>query len=136
MGYVSAGSPAEQAGIERGDVILEMDGQKLENSNQLRNRVSMTAPGTTVHFKLLRNGVEKAVAAKLTELPNQPAREGSTQRGGNNGSSSSLEGVAVQDLDSRIAQQFQLPASTKGVVVTEIAQGSRAAVAESSRRSG
>ena len=77
MGDVPEGSPAAQAGIQRGDVITEMNGEKLEDSNQLRLKVSMTAPGTTVTFKLLRDGVEKTIRVKLTELPNDAQRTGS-----------------------------------------------------------
>ena len=69
MGDVTAGSPAAQAGIQRGDVMLEMDGQRVENSNQLRLRISSMAPGTSVHVKLLRDGAEKNVTVKLADLP-------------------------------------------------------------------
>jgi serine protease Do len=69
VGDVPAGSPAAQAGIQRGDVILEMDGQRVENSNQLRSRVSGMAPGTDVHIKFLHDGAEKNVTVKLGELP-------------------------------------------------------------------
>ena len=43
---VSEGSPAEKAGIRRGDVILEMNGQAVKDSNALRNTVSRLKPGT------------------------------------------------------------------------------------------
>ena len=48
IGDVTAGAPAAAAGLQRGDVILDLNGQKVEDSNQLRMRVSMTPPGTTV----------------------------------------------------------------------------------------
>ncbi len=69
VGDVPAGSPAAQAGIQRGDVILELDGQRVENSNQLRSRVSGMAPGTDVRVKFLHDGAEKNVTVKLGELP-------------------------------------------------------------------
>jgi serine protease Do len=127
IGDVTGGSPAAHAGIQRGDVIVEMDGQKIEDSNQLRLRVSMTAPGTTVHVKLLRDGKEQTVAVKLGELPNE-AQRGSVQ-GGDDGGSSALDGVAVEELDSQALQQLRLPPGTKGVVITEVADGSAASVA-------
>jgi serine protease Do len=124
MGDVTAGSPAAQAGIQRGDVITEMNGERTEDSNQLRLRISMTAPGTIVHFKLLRDGVEKNLSVKLTELPSDQARvrpPASPSSGSN-----ALDGVSVQDLDYQTLRELNLPASTKGVVVTNLADGSSA----------
>lgn len=127
MGDVTAGSPAAQAGIQRGDVITEMNGEKLEDSNQLRLRVSMTPPGTSVNFKLLRDGVEKTVSVKLTELPSDNQRLGSTSPGG--GGSNALDGVSVEDLNAQVLRQLDMPATTKGVVVTDVADGCPASVA-------
>jgi len=75
MGDVSAGSPAAQAGIERGDVILEFDGQPVDSPNQFRSRVSGLAPGTDVRVKLLHNGAEKTVTVKLGEAPSEVAQQ-------------------------------------------------------------
>jgi serine protease Do len=127
VGDVPTGSPAAGAGIHRGDVITEVDGQRIEDSNQLKLRVSMTAPGTMVHVKLLRDGKEQTVAVKLGELPNE-AQSGS-MRSGDGGGSNALDGVVVEQLDSRALQQLRLPPGTKGVVVTEVADGSAASVA-------
>jgi serine protease Do len=124
MGDVSAGSPAAQAGIERGDVITEMNGEKLDDSNQLRLKVSMTAPGTSVTFKLLRDGAGKTVTVKLTELPGDIQRVGSNSP---TGASNALDGVSVDELNSQILRQLDLPSTTKGVVVTEVANGCPAA---------
>jgi serine protease Do len=69
VSQVSDGSPAERAGIKRGDVILEINGQGVSDSNSLRNQVSRIKPGTTVNLKVLRGGQERAVAVQLAELP-------------------------------------------------------------------
>jgi serine protease Do len=126
IGDVPAGTPAAQAGIQRGDVITEMNGERMEDSNQLRLKVSMTAPGTSVHFKLLRDGVEKNIAVKLSELPADQGRA-RPARSGND--SNALDGVSEQDLDYRTLRELDLPQSTKGVVVTSVADGSPAAEA-------
>src|SRR6185437_11120653 len=96
IGDVSSGSPAAGAGLQRGDVIREMDGQPVDDSNQLRLRVSMTPPGTAVHFKFLRDGVEKTASLTLQELPADRSRGSS---GGDDAGSNALDGVTVQDLD-------------------------------------
>ncbi len=123
---VPEGSPAAQAGIQRGDVITEMNGEKIEDSNQLKLRVSMTAPGTTVTFKLLRDGAAKTVSVKLAEYPNDNQRQSSSSSGGG---SNALDGVSVEDLNSQILRQLDMPSTTKGVVVTDVADGCPAAMA-------
>jgi serine protease Do len=126
IGNVTAGSPAAQAGIQRGDVIREINGERVEDSNQLRLRVSASAPGSTVQLKLLRDGAERTVSVKLAELPTQTARTDARESGG--GVSNALEGVQVEDLNYEVLRELRLPSSTKGVVVTDVASGSPAAM--------
>src|SRR3954471_11714211 len=65
---VAAGSAADKAGLKRGDVITEYNGKAVVDSNQLRNNVSSTTPGSTVSLKVFRNGRTETVEAKLGEL--------------------------------------------------------------------
>ena len=67
IGDVTPDGPAAKAGVERGDVILEVNGMKVEDANQLRMKISMTPPGSSVDLKTLRNGSEKTLAVKLGE---------------------------------------------------------------------
>ena len=113
IGDVTAGTPAAEAEIERGDVILDVDGQKVEDSNQLKLRISQMSPGTSVKLRVLHNGAERTVTAKLAELPGS-AGGSSANSGG--AASSALDGVSVD-------------ASKNGVVVTDVAEGSPAAQA-------
>jgi len=115
VGDVTAGAPAADAGLQRGDVILDLNGQKVEDSNQLRMRVSLTAPGTTVHMRVLHDGAEKTVAVKLAEMPGNLGR--SAEKSTEGGATSGLEGVSVEASKGR------------GVTVTDVDQGSPAAVA-------
>jgi serine protease Do len=116
VGDVSADSPAQQAGLKRGDIILELNGKPVTDSNELRMSVSMMQPGTTVKLKVQRPNGPSDVSVKLGELPT-PQEEAKADT---NGSNSALEGVAVDTLDSQTARQLGLPASTTGVVVTEV----------------
>jgi serine protease Do len=129
---VEQGSPAAQAGVQRGDVVYEINGERVEDSNQLRLRISMTAPGTTVRLKLAHDGAERTVSVKLAEFPSPVARN--ADRGGNDvresgGSSKALEGLQVEDLNREYLRELHLPASTKGAVVVDVANGSPAAMA-------
>ena len=53
---VSKGSPAEKAGVKRGDVIVSVDGVPVDDGNVLRNRIASTRPGSTVALGLVRDG--------------------------------------------------------------------------------
>jgi len=121
---VSPNSPAKAAGIQRGDILLDVDGKPVIDSNQLRMNISMKQPGTEVTLKFLRNGDMRDATVKLAEMPAQSAEANSN---GSEGASKALNGVDVQNLDSDIAQQLGIPATTKGVVVTNIDPASQAA---------
>src|ERR1044071_8903245 len=71
---VTANSPAERAGLQKGDIIREVDGRPVDNSNQLRNRINMLPPETSVTLKVDRNGALRTVSAKLGEMPTRQER--------------------------------------------------------------
>jgi len=120
---VSPASPAQRAGLQRGDIILDVDGKPVTDSNQLRMNISMMHPDTTVNLKVLRNGSEHDLTAKLEELPTKEARVENEGQG----SKSSLSGISVDDLDAQTARQLGLPPNASGVVVTRINPSSAAA---------
>lgn len=125
MGDVTSDAPAGKAGVERGDVITEVNGEKIEDANQLRMRISLMAPGANANLKVLHDGSEKMVAVKLGELPGTAAR--SEERGSvEGGSASALDGVSVDALGSQTAREMRLPSSAHGVVVTDVDQSSAA----------
>ncbi|HKW57268.1 MAG TPA: Do family serine endopeptidase [Candidatus Acidoferrum sp.] len=124
VGDVSPDSPAKAAGIERGDILLDLNGKPIADSNELRMTISMMHPGTSVDLKMMRNGSERNLTVKLAEMPAQNAKANSSNEGG---SSSALEGVEVATLTPDMAQQLDLPANTKGVVVTGIDPSSKMA---------
>ena len=66
---VSPDSPAERAGLRRGDLVLEIDGQPVNDSNGLRNQVSRHQPGTDVALTIQRDGQERRVDVRLAEMP-------------------------------------------------------------------
>jgi len=117
VGDVSAKGPAQASGIERGDIILEVNGQPVGDANELRNTIAMMQPGDTAKLKISRNGGTRDVSVKLGELPSSKEQAVNQQEGA---SKDALEGVSVENLDADTAQQLGLPASTKGVVVTGI----------------
>ncbi|MCI0337524.1 MAG: Do family serine endopeptidase [Acidobacteria bacterium] len=119
---VPKGDPADLAGVKPGDIITEFNGQRIKDSDQLRNLASSTSPGTTVKFKIWRDGSERELTAKLAEnnlgsnTTNQP---GTDRSNSNNGV---LSGVRVENLTTDLSQNF------RGVYVTEVDPESNAAL--------
>ena len=68
---VFPGSPAEGAGLRAGDVILSVDGQKLDADHELSMRILPHVPGDTVRLQVLRNGKTQDISVKLGTLPAQ-----------------------------------------------------------------
>ena len=120
VGDVKSSSPAGRAGLQRGDIILEVNGKPIADSNDLRMNISMMKPDAAVKLKILRNGNQSDMTVKLGELPGteeQAKAEEGTSEG-------ALQGVTLENLDSQSASQLGLPPTTKGVVVTDISPSS------------
>jgi putative serine protease PepD len=79
VAQVTAGSPAEQAGLQQGDVITSIDGKAVASSSALSAIVDGHKPGDTVKLKLTRNGSEKTLDVKLGQRPNSAATSADTQ---------------------------------------------------------
>lgn len=72
VSQIKKGSAADKAGVKQGDVILSLNGEKIEDSNSLRNRIAATAPGTEVTLKILRDEKEQEIKATLEEASTEP----------------------------------------------------------------
>jgi serine protease Do len=125
LGDVDPKGPAAKSGLQRGDVVLAIDGQPIADDRELRLKVAMTKPGITVKLKIFRNGAEREVAVMLGELPSQATAVGSEKAA----PSQALQGLSVDELTPDVARQLKLPAKTFGVVITGVEPGSAAAEA-------
>jgi Do/DeqQ family serine protease len=119
---VQAGSPADKAGVRRGDVITSLNGEPVKNGNDLRNEVSQLLPGTATKLTLVRDGKEQTVSVTLGELAGDKAspeaRDGSADASG--------FGMTVEPVTRDRARELGL-AATSGVVVVDVQSGGRAA---------
>jgi serine protease Do len=113
--------PAEKAGVKRGDVIVEYDGKKTDDPNQLRNMVAASLPGEEHTLKVLREGKVITLKVMVGELPAE-AQQAATGEYQN-----VLRGIGVQDITPAIAKELNIPSRIKGVVVTEVDENSPAA---------
>jgi len=122
LGDVDAKGPAGKSGLQRGDIVLDMNGQRITETYNFRLKVAMTAPNTPVDLKVYRDGVTKDYTVTLGELPSQPEKKEEAT----GSPSSALQGLNVETLTPQIASQLGLPADTYGVVVDGVDQGSLA----------
>jgi serine protease Do len=121
---VEPGSPADKAGLESHDVLLEMSGKKIESYDSFRNEVAMLKPDSRVTFLVSRDGKTTEITVTLAERPTEVA-EGGTQSKERQQSQAAL-GIEVQTLTKDLAKRFGY-ALGEGVIVTRVAPASPAA---------
>jgi serine protease Do len=125
IGDVDAGSPAAKAGLQRGDVIVELDGKPIGDSRALRLLTSEAAPGTRVQLTLMRRDQRTGVSVVLGEMPAAEEKPGPGEKPGAGGTL----GAQVAPLTADVMKQLDLPENTAGVVVLGLQPGGRAAEA-------
>jgi S1-C subfamily serine protease len=109
------GSPAEDAGFEQGDIVLEFDGRKIKSSAHLKNQVSKAKPDEKVRVEVLRKGEKKTLEVCVGVLPDTPVF----------GPGGRSLGLVLEPVDPEKAKRDDLPAET-GLVVKEVQPGSPA----------
>jgi serine protease Do len=113
---VIEGSPAEEGGILRGDVIIGFDGKEMTEPHALRNIVANTPPNKDVEIEVIRNGHVILLQVRIGELTAESQRAETPKIEYRN----ALRGVTVQDLTPEIYSQLNLPEKIRGVVVANI----------------
>ncbi|HEX2077985.1 MAG TPA: Do family serine endopeptidase [Longimicrobium sp.] len=123
-----AESPAREAGVRQGDVIVAVDGRPVQRVGQFQRMIATRRPGETVTLEVIRYGDRERFQVRLAEAPNaaEPAREDRAQAEPAAESSTRL-GVAVAPLTPELAQRYQIQGQTQGLVVTDVETYSAAA---------
>ncbi len=116
-------SPAEKAGIRKGDVIIAIDGDRVQNTAAMRFQISEVMPGNTIKVKVLRDGKEKVLSVVAGDLSKAQIPEHQILVKDNK----FLEGVSVADLTQAIRETLNIGKDIKGVVVIEVINNSAAA---------
>ena len=138
---VSKGSPADTAGIQRSDVIVEFNGETIRDINDLMYVVAATEVGKSVEVIVLRDGTEeKRLTVKLGKRTeeviaklNAQLQEAENMRSDLSGArldrdeqKEAFAGLQVQNLTPAIAERYGYASDEKGVVVTQVESGSNA----------
>jgi len=121
---VSRGGPADKAGIKNGDVIRKINGQTVEDSDQLMAMVTDLNPGTDVTLDILRDGQPTTIHMTLGE---RPANLSTTVGVGKAPSEGALRGITVQNLTPELRDRLGLSPDVHGVVITDVDPNSPAA---------
>ena len=112
-------SPADEAGLREGDIILEMNGAAVNSNAAFRNRIAMLPPGADLQLRVFRDGSEETVRLTVAALPGVGASLDEARELAED------IGLSVRDLDAELAQRLGYEVSS-GVVVEAVRPGSAA----------
>lgn len=136
VGEVQKGSSADKAGVKRGDIITSINGEKIEDSNVLRNKIAGTLPGNAIKLTIVRDGKEVDLTATLDEFSPRDAKKATPSDGENElapQNQSGKLGISLEPLTPATAKQLGLESGAEGLVVTDVAPDGPAAEAGISR---
>ena len=111
-------SPAQKAGIERGDIVVSFDGKAIASAHELSRTVAGTAPNTKAKVEVIRGGKRQTVTVQVGTMPGEVEEESKVV--------ASELGLSVQSLTPELAEQFDWPRDEKGVLITGVEPGSAA----------
>jgi serine protease Do len=115
---VEPGTPADKAGLKQYDVIVEINGQSVENENDLRFKIADVQPGIKVEIKVIRDGQLKSLTATVAELEEESERQ-------TPGGSDKDIGLTVTPLTPSIARRYGYR-TQEGLLVAEVQSYSEA----------
>jgi serine protease Do len=122
---ITPGSPAEKAGLKQGDIVLSLNGSKLADVTDLRNRIAMTAPGSSITLEIVRDGHNEQVSVVIAEQPSDFSESVKNKIKQLSGSVLDKLGLTLKELTPDLAEQFGY-SKGQGVIVAEVEEGSPA----------
>lgn len=121
---VKEGSPADRAGLRRGDVIVSLEGEKIPDAATLARKLALTRPGVDTKFVVLRDGKERVFTVKLIEHPENEKIEESLDKL----KAEEELGIEVSEITDQLRNRFKINASG-GVIIVKVARGGLASEA-------
>lgn len=123
---VTEGSPAEDSGLERGDIIVKINGQEVDDATITTRVVGSLLAGSNNRFELYRDGKRRTISVKVGERPNGLTANGIVTPDGDDsteGGDGPL-GVSLTPLDDDARERLDLDSDEKGMVITALDQDS------------
>jgi serine protease Do len=124
---ISAGSPAERAGLRPYDVVLDVDGRQMLNNEELIRSISARPPGSVARLQVLRDGRIHTLLVKLAERPQREHPSDGRDGFGARPSrplppppSDSPLGLTVRDLDRSVVGRLEIPETVNGVMISRV----------------
>ncbi len=114
------GSPAEKAGIQRGDIIIGINGKKTRDVPTLRNMVAQSRVGSTLKLEIVSEGKTIFLKVTITELPKEMVEVTTEEPEEGPAEENALAGFSVTDLTAGIAKQLGLSRDEQGVVIVKV----------------
>ncbi|GGY53274.1 Do family serine endopeptidase [Parvularcula lutaonensis] len=126
---VTEGSPAEKAGLLAGDIVTELEGQKISSADELTRRVGSYPPGTRVKVTAFRDGKERTFTVKLEKRDLE--RLAGNAGGSDSDQSEETErlGVSFRALDESTRRRLGVSEDVDGVLIADVERDSEAAAA-------
>jgi S1-C subfamily serine protease len=119
---LTEGGPAAEAGLKRGDVIVAIDGQMVEDSGGVSFRLGERPLGGIASLSVQRSGKTIIVPLKLAAAPEVPPRDAVKIK-----TLSPFQGALVMNISPAVIEELSIGNVQEGVVVADVAQGSTAA---------
>ena len=116
---VTAGSPADKAGLLAGDVITKINTTEIRGARYLLIAIGQFAPDTEVNVEYLRDGKARTATAKLARRP-ENTLAGEARQHSDGKDVGVLNGVGVGDITPELREQFQIPERLHGAVITDV----------------
>lgn len=124
---IVAGGPAANAGIEREDVVLEVNGHEVENSRDLTQRIASIAAGERVSFRVLRDGRERTIRAMLGDRPTDQELTEMRNQGEAEVAEVAVFGMRLVPMGQEDRELRGIAEGTPGLVIDDVDTSSEAA---------
>ena len=118
---IEKNSPAEKGGLQVSDLILEIDGVKIKNANELKNTVAAIAPDKTIAITYERDKKVKTTKVKLAKMAGDEVVASDEKS-----ITTPIEGLSLLEINDKTRAQYQIPKEIEGVLILDVTDNSKA----------
>jgi serine protease Do len=134
---VTPGAPADQAGVQEGDLLVGVNGRPVANGTEATRAVGSARPGETIRLDVIRDGRRRTINVRSGVRPSETELLADQDQGGGEGPRNApsapqgqvVEGATVSSITPAQRSQYGIPETVTGVIVTGVARGTPAAEA-------